>query len=189
MFVLLMIEGDAVVPSNKILIVENEKTTRECIEECLPEFTKVDSMESLRYVDFESFSDDYILRICDIMDLKVSTPKDYETIESFGVFRRGMKCISKLYQKNQGNLIIVTKMPIQFLSKYFELLDDDPDVSALFTNYYGKLMDDLTNEDVDFFLHEHNNVYIITKPSFDKVTGKIMWQERFKLLVNKICAP
>jgi hypothetical protein len=175
----------------KILLIGGSKRDYVDILGCLPEFTKVDYIESLSYVDFESFSDDHILCIHGgIMDFKGLTEADYGTIETFGVFRKSMKRISKLYQKNRGNLIIVTRTPIRYLLAYFKMLDDDPDMSALFANYYDVLLCNLShNGNSEFVLHTHMNVYIIAKPNFKDVTDKIVWQNQFKMLVNEICAP
>ena len=180
---------------DKILVIGHSDIDYLAILECLPEFTKVDHYVSLNDVDFDSFSDDYILRICNgifgsIMDPKcLMTMEGYASIEFFGAFRRGMKRISKLYQKNQGNLIILTRMPIRYLLAYFKLLDDDLDVSALFANYYDELICNLSHGYSDFVLHKHDNVYIITKPDFEGATNRMLWKNRFKMLVEKICAP
>lgn len=174
------------IESNKnILVVENEMVDYEDIEPCLTEY-EPDHWETLNNIDFENISTKYFLCICDILDYKVPTLDEYRKIEAFGSFRRGIKNISKLYQKNNGNFLIITKMPVNYLVEYFKLLDDDKDVNILFPDH-SKLISDLENRaSCSFGFHKQGNIVFITKPSHDDVINKRKWHKDFKELVNGI---
>jgi len=171
-----------------VLVVENENGDFGDIMPCLGEYES-ERWETLNNVVFDNIANTYFLCVCDILDYRVPTIDEFKDIKAFGSFRRGIKNISRLYQKNGGNLIIITKVPVSFLVEYFNLLDDDKDVRILFPEH-KKLVEELRDRMTSpFDLHEQGTVRIITKPDHNDETDKKIWQERFKKRVGAICNP
>lgn len=180
----------------KILVIEDDKK---------PDFRTIKSSIA-RHLDYATVihrkkfteaeidtcqADEYDLCIADILEHDGQI--DFDSLPFHIAFCKGIKKISKLYQKFDCFLIIVTKVPVEHLKKQFNQIREYPEMRNLF----GEHVNDLCKLDegavVTFTIFNNTHFHLITKP-FDQYGNAIanldIWldelgQEVKKSVLNK----
>ena len=182
-----------------ILVVENQEKDYEDIKACLPIYMKHQHKETIMDCEpivgtFDTWIIGGLFKQCQLLISDIipidGTDLNLDSQDAFDYFSNGMKTIARVHKKLGGSLIIITKMPVPYIIKYFKAMREDIEIQELFSNDMADLEKQLrTNDRSQFQLYKRNGIQILTKPYNRERKNFVdieIWQDDLRALLEEI---